>query len=157
MLNPNSNPRQPTLGKEWKSPLSTSPQSVGRRQRGSVTAELAIALPAVLVILAVLLLAVSAGILQLRLEEAARAAARSVARGESTSLAVETAQGIVGNDVVVTVKLKDGYATVAATGKVRGALAGFVPWEQRAQATARVEKVTAVMKFGIGAIAHGIT
>jgi hypothetical protein len=47
-----------------------------------VTAEFAVALPAVLLLLAMLLAGSAAGITQLRLEDAARAGARALARGE---------------------------------------------------------------------------
>lgn len=54
-------------------------------EQGAVTAELAVAMPAVAVLLAGLLTGAAAGITQLRLEEAARAAARQVMRGEAAS------------------------------------------------------------------------
>lgn len=111
------------------------------RQSGSITAELAVVLPAVLILLAAVLLASSAGILQLRLEEGARAGARSLARGETTTQAVATAQQITGNDVVFRVEPDGEFVTFVATGKVSGALAGLVPWEQSAKATARKESM----------------
>ncbi|BAS10806.1 hypothetical protein AHiyo4_42280 [Arthrobacter sp. Hiyo4] len=56
-----------------------------------MTAEFAVALPAVLLLLALLLAGASAGVTQLRLEEAARAGARALARGEDAA----AVQGIV--------------------------------------------------------------
>ena len=60
--------------------------------RGSVTAEFAVALPAVIVLLGVLLSAGTAAVCQIRTEEAARAAARTIARGEGpAAVAAEVA------------------------------------------------------------------
>src|SRR5699024_548773 len=71
--------------------------------RGSATAETAIVLPVVVVMVLVVLLP-GAGIgSQVRLENAARAAAREMARGEEQSAAVATAQ-------------RDGGAGTAARG-----------------------------------------
>jgi Flp pilus assembly protein TadG len=50
-----------------------------------VTAEFAVALPAVLLLLALLLAGSAAGVTQLRLEEAARAGARALARGDDAA------------------------------------------------------------------------
>ncbi|MCV2394903.1 pilus assembly protein TadE [Actinotalea sp. M2MS4P-6] len=57
--------------------------AAGGRERGSVTAELAVALPAVVLVVAALLVTVSAGGTQLRADEAARTAARLAAFGAS--------------------------------------------------------------------------
>ena len=54
-----------------------------RDDRGAVTAELAVALPAVVLVVAVLLVTVGAAGAQLRAAEAARTAARLAAFGES--------------------------------------------------------------------------
>jgi len=50
------------------------------RERGAVTAEFAVALPAVVLLLAFLLAGGAAGLTQLRLEEAVRAGARAAIR-----------------------------------------------------------------------------
>lgn len=58
----------------------------GETERGgAVTAEFAVALPAVVLLLAFLLAGGAAGITQLRLEEAVRAGARASARGGETT------------------------------------------------------------------------
>src|SRR6478672_13430113 len=49
--------------------------------RGAVTAEFAVALPSVVLLLALLLAGSAAGVTQLRVEEAARGGARALARG----------------------------------------------------------------------------
>src|SRR6478735_6962196 len=56
--------------------------------RGSVVAEFAVALPAVVLVLALAAGALGAGIRQIRLQDAAADAARLVARGESSSRAL---------------------------------------------------------------------
>lgn len=107
--------------------------------RGSVTAEFAVVLPAVTALLALLLLGAGAGVLQLRLEEGARAGARALARGESTAQAAEIARRLSGGETAVSVDLSGGYATVTLTGRVSGPLAAMVPWQQSARASARLE------------------
>ena len=108
-------------------------------QRGSATAELAIALPAVTALLALLLLGVSAGLLQLRLEEGARAGARALARGDAPAQVVEIVARVSGHGASVTVGNDGGYATVTVQGRVGGVLSGLVPWEQEARASTRSE------------------
>ncbi|NYG15698.1 TadE family type IV pilus minor pilin [Arthrobacter psychrochitiniphilus] len=109
----------------------------GPRSRGSVTAELAVVLPAVMVLLALLLLGFSTSLLQLRLEEGARAGARALARGESPGQVVEAASRVSGEGVTVTVDRTEGYGTVTVSGRAGGVLSGLVPWTQSAQATAK--------------------
>ena len=55
----------------------------GPRERGAATAELAVALPALLAVLAVALAAVQLGIDRVRCLDAAQVAARLLARGET--------------------------------------------------------------------------
>jgi hypothetical protein len=107
--------------------------------RGSVTAELAVVLPAVTALLAVLLLSVSAGMLQLRLEEGARAGARALARGDSSAQILDTVSRVSGGNASVSMAISGGYATVSVSGRTGGVLSGIVPWIQTAQASARVE------------------
>ncbi|MDD0859856.1 TadE family type IV pilus minor pilin [Arthrobacter alpinus] len=106
--------------------------------RGSVTAELAVVLPAVTVLLALLLLAVSTGMLQLRLEEGARAGARALAR-EIPEPGRRSRSPGVGDGVSVALGNDGGYATVTVQGRAGGALSALVPWTQSAQAMAKVE------------------
>lgn len=108
-------------------------------QRGSATAELAVALPAVTVLLALLLLGVSAGLLQLRLEEGARAGARALARGDAPAQVVEIVARVAGHGASVAVGNDGGYATVSVQGRVGGVLSGLVPWQQEARASTRSE------------------
>ncbi|WP_427015556.1 TadE family type IV pilus minor pilin [Pseudarthrobacter sp. P1] len=108
-------------------------------QRGSVTAELAVTLPAVILLLALLLLGGSAGVLQLRLEESARAAARAMARGETTAASAGIATSIAGAGAAVSIGADGGIARVTVEARMSGALAALVPWPLAATATARLE------------------
>lgn len=108
-------------------------------RRGSVTAEFAVVLPAVTALLALLLLGAGAGVLQLRLEEGARAGARALARGESTAQAAAIARNLSGGAATVSADLAGGYATVTVTARVTGPLAAMMPWQQSARAIARME------------------
>lgn len=112
--------------------------------RGSVTAETAVVLPAITALLALLLLSVSAGMLQLRLEEGARAGARALARGDSAALVLGLVSRVAGDRVTVSLGSSGSYATVTVQGKVEGVLSGLVPWTQSARASARVETASAM-------------
>ena len=109
--------------------------------RGSVTAERAVVLPAMTVLLAILLLSVSAGLLQLRLEEGASAGARALARGDSSAQVLEIIARVSGEKAAVSLGNSDGYATVTVQDRVGGVLSGLAPWTQTAQASVRAEAV----------------
>lgn len=111
--------------------------------RGSVTAELAVVLPALTVLLALLLLAVSTGMLQLRLEEGARAGARALARGDSPGQVAEVIARVSGDGLSVALGNDGGYATVTVQGRAGGALSALMPWTQSAQAMAKMESAAA--------------
>jgi Flp pilus assembly protein TadG len=64
-----------------------------RSQRGSVTAEFAVALPAVIVVLACCLAGLQVAGTQLRLQDAAALAARALARGDSPASALALVGG----------------------------------------------------------------
>jgi hypothetical protein len=65
--------------------------------RGSVTAEFAVALPAVLVVIVLGVSALSAGARQVRLQDAAADAARLIARGDDQGRAAQLVAGAVGD------------------------------------------------------------
>jgi hypothetical protein len=78
--------RRPVVRRPGRDTLAVEgPGSAGRRQRGSVTAETAVAFPALVVVLAVALWGVSAAAAQVACVDAARAGARAAARGEPQS------------------------------------------------------------------------
>lgn len=97
------------------------------------------ALPAVMLLLALLLAASAAGVAQLRLEEAARGGARALARGADV---VEVA-GIVhrlAGDFAESAVASDGeWLSVTVSGRVPGAIGVLVPWALTAHAWARGE------------------
>ncbi|SPT55066.1 Uncharacterised protein [Actinomyces bovis] len=86
-----------------------------------VTAELALAIPAIVIVLALVLVAVSAGVTQLRVADAARSAAREAARGSGD---VAAAAQLAGG--AVSVSVETGTLTcVRATRPVIGPLGGL--------------------------------
>lgn len=107
---------------------------------GAVSSEFAAALPAAVLVLALLLSLGMHAAAQVSLEGGARAAARELARGESESSAVEAAQRISGESVHVSTSAEGGYARVTLTRPVQ--LMGLVELsaEQTASAVARVEQ-----------------
>ena len=121
---------------------------------GAVTAEFAVALPAVTAVLALCLGAASTGVAQLKVEESARTAARAAARGDSEAQIrsavsrIDPAQNVqisVSPDAVAS----DG-AVAAEAGRARevrvrvsrpapGVIGSATGWVLRADAHARVE------------------
>lgn len=134
----------PTLSTPHKSPA----------EEGVITAEFAVALPAVTVVLALCLGAASTGVAQLKVEESARTAARAAARGDSEAQIrsavsridpVQSVQISVSPDAVAS----DG-AVAADAGRARevhvrvsrlapGVIGSATGWVLRADAHARVE------------------
>ena len=109
------------------------------RQRGAVTAEVAIALPSLVLLLALLLGAATAGLTQLRLEEAARAGAREVVRGESTGQVQTTVRRLAGGNVQLDLVSDGSWSTVTVTSRLAVPLLDQLGWELSASATARSE------------------
>ncbi|NWL32248.1 TadE family type IV pilus minor pilin [Paenarthrobacter nitroguajacolicus] len=114
----------------------------GETERGAVTAEFAVALPAVVLLLAFLLAGGAAGITQLRLEEAVRAGARASARGETTGSVEGIVKRLAGDGVSATLTDDGEWLTVTASSPVGGALGPLVPWTLKASASARAEAGT---------------
>ncbi|MCU1538250.1 MAG: hypothetical protein JWP82_2601 [Humibacillus sp.] len=121
-----------------------------RRDRGMVTAELAVTLPAVVLVLGMGLAAISAGIDQIRCVDAARAGARSAARGDSIATVRAAAVAAAPAGAVVTVGSGGavgaagdggGGGTVRVVVEARaGGWGGVLPsWSLRAEATGPVE------------------
>ena len=112
-----------------------------RDDRGSATAETAIVLPVVVVMVMVVLLTGAGLGTQLRLESAARGAAREMARGEDPSAATAVAQRIGGEGTAVEITTAGDWARVEVTRTLRapaGALSG-ASWDLSADAEARLE------------------
>ena len=107
--------------------------------RGVVTAEFAVALPAVLLLLALLLAGSAAGVTQLRLEEAARAGARALARGEDAAAVDVIVRRLAGASAASAVASDGGWLSVTVSGKVPGAVGSLLPWTLTARAWTRGE------------------
>lgn len=96
--------------------------------RGSVTAEYAVMLPAAALVLMAGLLAGAATLQQVRLEEAAVASARQLARGESDAQAQNTARRMAGESTGLTSKRSSGWVSVTVDHIPPGPLAWWDGW-----------------------------
>ena len=74
---------------------------VHQRELGSATAEVAVLLPSIALLLAVLLWVGMIGATQVSVQQAAREVAREIARGQEQESAVQTAQRVAGSDASV--------------------------------------------------------
>lgn len=108
---------------------------------GAVTAETAIVLPAIVLMLLVVLAGGAAAAGQVRCEEAAGAAARVVARGETENAAVDEARSIAGDRAQVTVDVRNGRAEAQVTLPAPGILADWGGLELSATASTITEGV----------------
>lgn len=110
-----------------------------RGSPGAVTAEFAVALPAVMLLLALLLAGSAAGVTQLRFEEAARAGARALARGEGAAAVDGIVRQLAGDSAVSAITDDAGWVGVTVSGRVPGSVGSLVPWTLTARAWARGE------------------
>jgi hypothetical protein len=110
-----------------------------RAQQGSITAEVAVVLPALVLLLALLLGTAHVGTVQLRLEEAARAGAREVMRGESSTSVERTVRRLAGGGASVRVVSGSGWATVEVRSRVEGPFVELMGIELQASASGREE------------------
>jgi hypothetical protein len=115
------------------------PKVAGRSCRGAVTAEFAVALPAVVLLLALLLAGSAAGVTQLRLEEAARAGARALARGDSAAGVQAIVRRLAGQTAGSAVTSEGEWIGITVSGRAPGALGSLLPWTFSAGAWARRE------------------
>ncbi|MFJ6078747.1 TadE family type IV pilus minor pilin [Pseudarthrobacter sp. NPDC092419] len=106
---------------------------------GAVTAEFAVTLPAVLLLLAMLLSAAAAGITQVRLEEGARAGARALARGEDPAAVQDIVARLSGSTAAAVISADGGWLDVTVTDRVGGPLGASIPWTLTARASTRSE------------------
>lgn len=81
--------------------------------RGAATAEFAMVLPALVLLLALFAGAATVGMTQLRAYDAARAAAREAARGEPQHTVVAEAEKRAGAGSKATIRTEGGYTQVA--------------------------------------------
>lgn len=147
------------LGALWrtcsagKSRVDSVPSTPHRSpaEEGVITAEFAVALPAVTVVLALCLGAASTGVAQLKVEESARTAARAAARGDSEAQIRSAVSRIdPAQSVQISVSPDDAAATGVGEGRARqvhvrvsrpapGVIGSATGWVLRADAHARVE------------------
>ena len=113
------------------------------RDEGAVTAEFAVALPAVIAVLALCLSAAAVGIAQSRLEESSRVAARAFARGDNLAAVQHEVSRIDPsiNLQVQTVEETSGarQVRVQVERAAPGVVGSVTGWRLQATATARVE------------------
>ena len=107
--------------------------------RGAVTAEFAVALPSVVLLLALLLAGSAAGVTQLRVEEAARGGARALARGADAVEVGGIVRRLAGDTAGSEVTLDGEWLSVTVSGRVPGAVGTLIPWTLSASAWARSE------------------
>lgn len=142
-----------SVGKVGAEPVLSTPHK-SPAEEGVITAEFAVALPAVTVVLALCLGAASTGVAQLKVEESARTAARAAARGDSEAQIrsavsrIDPAQSVqisVSSDDVAAAEAGDGRARqvhVRVSRPAPGVIGSATGWVLRADAHARVESGT---------------
>ena len=139
-----------SAGKTGAEPAPSTPRK-SPAEEGVITAEFAVALPAVTVVLALCLGAASTGVAQLKVEESARTAARAAARGDSEAQIRSAVSRIdPAQSVQISVSPDDVAAAEAGEGRARqvhvrvsrpapGVIGSATGWVLRADAHARVE------------------
>jgi len=101
---------------------------MNRDERASATAETAVALPVLVLVLAACLWALSYAASTLRCADAARAAARAAARGELPAAVAATARRAAGRPVTVTTRRSGDLVVVDVSWRLRaGAFARRLP------------------------------
>ncbi|OUM42014.1 hypothetical protein B8W73_10400 [Arthrobacter agilis] len=111
----------------------------GHGQRGAVTAEVAVVLPILVVLLALLLGTAHIGTVQLQLEEAARAGAREAMRGESSASVEQTVRRLAGSNATTSVAVRSGWTTVEVRARVEGPVVDLMGIELTATASGKEE------------------
>lgn len=132
-------------------PSSEAPCAAGSRERGSVTAEAAVAVPALVVFAMALVWALTAAAAQIQCVDAARAGARAAARSEPRAAAVAAARSAAPSGSVVTLTRSGDLwrVRVEADAPGPGALALTLSAESVASAEDAVGP-------GAGAAGHGV-
>lgn len=135
-------------GKAGVGPAPSTPHK-NPAEEGVITAEFAVALPAVTVVLALCLGAASTGVAQLKVEESARTAARAAARGDSEAQ-IRSAVSRIDPVQSVQISVSPDDVAAAEAGRARqvhvrvsrpapGVIGSATGWVLRADAHARVE------------------
>jgi hypothetical protein len=110
-----------------------------RQERGSVTAELAVGLPVVALLLVAVLTLVAASTAQMRAADAARAAARALAVGEDEAAVHAAALKVGGRDADLTLVRDGEWVEVIVTRPVAGGWLATGPLRASGEAVAWVE------------------
>lgn len=110
-----------------------------KRQRGSVTAEFAVLLPTVTLLLAFVLTCAQLGLAQMRVSEAAQAGARAAARGDQ-GMIPELVQQVAGAGAAAVVSREGQYVVVTVKVTVGGGLTALIGGMVSATASARTEE-----------------
>ena len=140
--------RTQPVGKTGAEPAPSTPPA-NAAEEGVITAEFAVALPAVTVVLALCLGAASTGVAQLKVEESARTAARAAARGDSEAQ-IRSAVSRIDPAQSVQISVSPDSAVDAGEGRARqvhvrvsrpapGVIGSATGWVLRADAHVRVE------------------
>lgn len=108
-------------------------------ERGAVTAELALALPAVVLVLVAVLTLVAASVAQMRAVDAARAGARAVAIGEQGAAVSSVVARVGGEAAHLSIDRDGSWVRVTVTTPVVDGWAWDGPLRARGTATAWVE------------------
>lgn len=110
-------------------PRAWRPGRSARDQRGAITAELALALPLLLAVTTGLVWLLSLGTAQVRVVDAAREAARAVARGDDVAAARAVGSRIAPEGARLSISVTAGRVVVLARARVTGpgGLFDFVP------------------------------
>jgi Flp pilus assembly protein TadG len=114
----------------------------GRRERGAVTAELALALPLLVAVTVGLVWLLAVGAAQVRTVDAARETARAVARGDDEADALDLGRRVAPDGSTVSVERDGTQVRVTVSGEVGGpgGLFDHLPAAPvRAEAVAAVE------------------
>ncbi|MFF2245486.1 TadE family type IV pilus minor pilin [Arthrobacter sp. NPDC058130] len=120
-----------------------------------MTAEFAVALPSVVLLLALLLAGSAAGVTQLRVEEAARGGARALARGAEAGEVGDIVRRLAGETARSEVALDGEWLRVTVSGRVPGAVGALVPWALSATAWARAEDPGAAQQSAADGASRG--
>ncbi|MFE5293208.1 TadE family type IV pilus minor pilin [Isoptericola sp. NPDC056618] len=108
-------------------------------ERGAVTAELAVGLPVVVLLLVAVLSLAAASTAQMRALDAARAGARAYAIGEDDAAARQAVAQVGGDDAELTVTRDGTWVRVSVTRPVVGGWFAGAPVRASGDATAWVE------------------
>ena len=95
---------------------------VRRREGGGATAELAVALPTLVLVFAVAMTALDLGVAQVRCVDAARVGARLLARGEPPAAALHEVRAAAPEGAQVSTALRGGRVVVVVAGHAPRAL-----------------------------------